>query len=190
METSLKRLSDEELIPLCMDEQDTAFGELVDRYQGRILNLIYRAIGNRARSEELTQDTFVRVFKNLERFDAKYRFSTWIYTIAKNLIRTELSNQAKKPRFVGLGEDGGAWASKKATPDQLVSKKELGACIDRFIHEMPEQYRTVMLMREYQHMSYEEIAQVFQRPEGTIKTWIFRAKKDLAKMLRNIGYDV
>ena len=89
----LRELSDADVVQASLDGDDRAFGELVRRYDQRLLNFVYRTIGDRERSEDLIQETFVRVYRHLHRFDQSKKFSTWIYTISSNLAKNELRNR-------------------------------------------------------------------------------------------------
>ena len=89
-------LSDEDLVEHVQMSNDEAFAELVGRYQGRIINFLYRFIGNYERAEEITQEVFLRIAVKADKFDKRYRFSTWIYTIAKNLARNALRDVSRK----------------------------------------------------------------------------------------------
>jgi hypothetical protein len=95
--SQLAGLDDAELVSLYLDGERFAFQELVNRYQERLLNFIYRTIGDRDRGEDLVQETFVRVYRHLHRFDPTKKFSTWIYTIASNLAKNELRNRSRNP---------------------------------------------------------------------------------------------
>ena len=93
----LGELSDSEVVQASLDGDSRAFGELVRRYDQRLVNFVYRTIGDRERGEDLVQETFVRVYRHLQRFDQSKKFSTWIYTIASNLAKNELRNRSRNP---------------------------------------------------------------------------------------------
>ena len=93
----LRDLTDSQVVQASLDGDSRAFGELVRRYDGRLLNFVYRTIGDRERGQDLVQETFVRVYRHLHRFDQSKKFSTWIYTIASNLAKNELRNRSRNP---------------------------------------------------------------------------------------------
>jgi RNA polymerase sigma-70 factor (ECF subfamily) len=93
----LRELDDSRVVAAYLAGRDRAFDELVDRYQKRLLNFIYRTIGDRERAEDLVQEVFIRVHRHLQRFDQSKKFSTWIYTIASNLAKNELRNRSRSP---------------------------------------------------------------------------------------------
>ena len=104
----LRELDDSAVVSAYLDGESRAFDELVERYQTRLLNFIYRTIGDRERAEDLVQEVFVRVYRHLQRFDRSKKFSTWIYTIASNLAKNELRNRSRNPLvlFQTIGATG------------------------------------------------------------------------------------
>ena len=92
-----KALSDSEIVQRFLDGDERAFGDLVERYDRRLLNFVFRTVGDRERAQDLVQETFVRVYRHLHRFDQTKKFSTWIYTIAGNLAKNELRNRSRSP---------------------------------------------------------------------------------------------
>ena len=94
---SLESLNDSGVVQAFLDGEQRAFGELVKRYDSRLLNFVYRTVGDRERAQDLVQETFVRVYRHLHRFDQSKKFSTWIYTIASNLAKNELRNRSRNP---------------------------------------------------------------------------------------------
>src|SRR3954451_18127027 len=93
----LRAMDDSGVVTAFLNGEERAFSELVDRYQTRLLNFVYRTIGDRERAEDLVQEVFVRVYRHLHRFDQTKKFSTWIYTIASNLAKNELRNRSRNP---------------------------------------------------------------------------------------------
>jgi len=93
----LRALDDAGVVTAFLGGEERAFEELVDRYQGRLLNFVYRTIGDREKGEDLVQEVFIRVYRHLHRFDRSKKFSTWIYTIASNLAKNELRNRSRNP---------------------------------------------------------------------------------------------
>src|SRR4026209_2606666 len=93
----LKAMDDADVVASFLDGEERAFQELVERYQTRLLNFIYRTIGDREKSEDLVQEVFIRVYRHLHRFDSTKKFSTWAYTIASNLAKNELRNRSRNP---------------------------------------------------------------------------------------------
>src|SRR6267378_8035704 len=93
----LRAMDDSAVVTAFLDGEERAFSELVERYQTRLLNFVYRTIGDRDRAEDLVQEVFIRVHRHLHRFDQSKKFSTWVYTIASNLAKNELRNRSRNP---------------------------------------------------------------------------------------------
>ena len=102
----LRLLDDTDLVTAFLKSEERAFDVLVERYQTRLLNFIYRTVGDRERAEDLVQEVFVRVYRHLARFDRSKKFSTWIYTIASNLAKNELRNRSRNPLVFPVADEG------------------------------------------------------------------------------------
>ena len=167
-----------------------AFTRLVERYQTRLLNFVYRMIGDRERAEDLVQEAFIRVYRHLNRFDRTKRFSTWIYTIASNLAKNELRNrtrsplvlfQALLPRRDSLPLQFEAMGSR---PDDIYSSRYLSELVDIIVARLPDHHREVFVLRELDGKSYEEIAEIVHCNIGTVKSRLNRARHSFALMIR------
>src|ERR671938_1113485 len=129
----LHALDDAELVTEFLHGEERAFQELVERYQTRLLNFIYRTIGDRERGEDLVQEVFIRVYRHLHRFDRSKKFSTWIYTIASNLAKNELRNRSRNPLVLfqtmrGTHDEDDRplqFEDTTARPDDLYRKRHL-----------------------------------------------------------------
>src|SRR5213595_2985553 len=130
---ALHELDDGQIVMRHLTGESQAFGTLVDRYQTRLLNFVYRTVGDRERAEDLVQEVFIRVYRHLHRFDPQKKFSTWIYTIASNLAKNELRNRSRNPlvlfqamRKPGQDEDRPLQFEDSASrPDDLYRKRHL-----------------------------------------------------------------
>ena len=189
-------ISDESLVEEVQNGQEEAFVELVTRYQGRIINFLYRFIGNYERAEEIAQEVFLRIAVKADRFDRKYRFSTWIYTIAKNLGRNALRDRARRGeayriRDVDWDPDAleslAQFRSAEADPMEKVAIEEAKAILETVMAALDANWRAALIMKEYDRMTYDEIAQAMEVAPGTVKSWVYRAKESLAKALRDKG---
>ncbi|MBI4617365.1 MAG: sigma-70 family RNA polymerase sigma factor [Planctomycetes bacterium] len=169
----------------------SAFDSLVDLYHLRIYRFLWRMVGDRARAEELTQDTFVRAFRAAQSFKARFRFSTWLYAIARNCARSELKRRRSRwsagEREPVEGLPDGGRAAARPGPDRQAEMREVTGVVRRAVDALPDDHRTALVLTFYEGLSYEEVAEVLGRPRGTIKSWVFRAKRQLARMLRNAG---
>ena len=172
--------------------EERAFGEIVDRYQRRLLNFVYRTIGDRASAEDVVQDAFIRVYRHLHRFDRTRKFSTWIYTIAANLAKNELRRRARRP-LVLFGEMKTTWRGEErpleledgsSRPEALLRKRELRALVERGMVELSAHHRQVFVLRDVEGKSYAQIAAMTSSSLGTVKSRLNRARRSFGHLLR------
>jgi len=189
------RTSDEELMMKCLNGDMSAFELLVMRYKDLIINFIYRSIGDYHRAEELSQETFLRVFKSASRYEPKCQFKNWIYLIATNLCRNEIRNRQRRNTvffddLVPEDEDvnySSLMMDVRNLPDELYEKKEQRQLIQQTINRLPENQRTALLLVTYQNMRYEEIAEVLDCSVSAVKSLIHRARQTMKKLLMEVG---
>jgi len=187
----LRELDDSGLVAQFLAGEKRAFGELVSRYQVRLLNFIYRAIGDRDRAEDLVQETFVRVYRHLHRFDQSKKFSTWVYTIASNLAKNELRNRSRNPLvlFQTIRKNWEAdhrpleWEDNTYRPDDLFRKRRLKEMIELAVQRLPEHHRVVFVLREMEGKTYEEISEITGVNLGTVKSRLNRARNNFAQII-------
>ncbi len=168
-----------------------AFQQLVQRYETRLLNFVYRMIGDRERSEDLVQEAFIRVYRHLHRFDQSKKFSTWIYTIASNLAKNELRNRSRSPLVLYQSikprweEDQRPlqFEDSSSRPDDMYSHRHLKELVDGTVAKLSEHHREVFVLRELEGKSYEEIAEVTHCNLGTVKSRLNRARHSFAQMI-------
>jgi RNA polymerase sigma-70 factor (ECF subfamily) len=191
VEESLSSLADNELVASFLDGNALAFPELVSRYQSRLLNFIYRTIGDRDRAEDLVQETFIRVYRHLHRFDQSKKFSTWIYTIASNLAKNELRNRSRNPLvlFQTIKKNWEAdhrplqWEDPHYRPDDLFRKRHLRDMVEKAVQQLPEHHRAVFVLREMEGKTYEEISEITGVNLGTVKSRLNRARNNFAQII-------
>ncbi|TVR64754.1 MAG: sigma-70 family RNA polymerase sigma factor [Gemmatimonadales bacterium] len=187
----LGSLTDSQVVQCFLDGQERAFGELVDRYDNRLLNFVYRTVGDRERAQDLVQETFVRVYRHLHRFDQSKKFSTWIYTIASNLAKNELRNRSRNPLvlFQTIKKNWDAdhrpleWEDEKLKPDDLFRKRHVKDVVEKAVKELPEHHRLVFVLRELEGKTYEEIAEITDTNLGTVKSRLNRARNNFARIV-------
>ncbi|KIL37998.1 RNA polymerase subunit sigma-24 [Gordoniibacillus kamchatkensis] len=169
-----------------------AFEELVQLYKDKIYHLAYRMLGNRQEAEDAVQETFLRVYMNLERYDEQQKFSTWIFRIGTNLCIDRL--RKKKPNYSLDAElpegEGGDWysmlPSEDATPEDRVIVSETQRQIHRAIETMPDKYKSVVILKYLQDMSLQEIGEVLDMPVTTVKTRVHRGREFLRQQLEKL----
>jgi len=187
----LHALDDSDLVAAFLDGEERAFQELVERYQGRLLNFIYRTIGDRERGEDLVQEVFIRIYRHLHRFDRSRKFSTWVYTIASNLAKNELRNRARNPLVLfqtikknWQDEDRPLQFEDSASrPDDLYRRRHLRELVEHSVAQVPEHHRQVFILRELEGKSYEEIAEITACNLGTVKSRLNRARNAFAAII-------
>ena len=169
------------LISQCLKGQQPAFVELFSRYRGMVYGLCLRMLRHREDAEDATQETFLRVAKNLHRWDNSKRFEPWRLTIAGNRCRTRLARLANKPNSVTLEhcpED----------PSHLdVSAALLSEEVRQALESVRPEFRDAFTMFYERELSYAEIAGEMNVPLGTVKTWVHRARRDLIRILQERG---
>ena len=187
----LRALDDSGVVAAFLGGDERAFQELVERYQTRLLNFIYRTIGDRERAEDLVQEVFIRVYRHLHRFDTSKKFSTWAYTIASNLAKNELRNRSRNPLVLfqtitknWQDEDRPLQFEDSTTrPDDLYRKRHLRQLVERATAQLPEHHREVFVLRELEGKSYEEIAEITSCNLGTVKSRLNRARNSFAEII-------
>jgi RNA polymerase sigma-70 factor (ECF subfamily) len=187
----LKTLDDADVVASFLSGEERAFQELVTRYQTRLLNFIYRTIGDREKAEDLVQEVFIRVYRHIGRFDQSKKFSTWIYTIASNLAKNELRNRSRNPLVLfqaikkNWQEDDRPLQFEDATsrPDDLYRKRHLRELVEESVAQLPAHHREVFVLRELEGKSYEEIAEITATNLGTVKSRLNRARSSFAEII-------
>lgn len=176
-------MADQGLLQKAKRGDRSAFAELVDKYRDRIYAYLYRMIGSREDALDLAQESFLRVYSNLQNFQLGQPFKPWLYRIASNLaidhlrkrrdiVSLDASQNNEDDWFLELPDDGPG-------PERQQEQGELASYLARLVQELPEGYRSVVLLRHGQELSYQEIALILQVPVSTVKTRLFRAREAL-----------
>ena len=187
----LRALDDSGVVSAFLEGESRAFDELVNRYQNRLLNFVYRTTGDRERAEDLVQEVFVRVYRHIHRFDRSRKFSTWIYTIASNLAKNELRNRSRNPLVLFQTirrnwEDDDRplqFEDPGSRPDDLYRKRHLREAVEDAVEKLPPHHRNVFVLRELEGKSYEEIAEITSCNLGTVKSRLNRARNAFASLV-------
>ena len=186
--------TDEELIARFQDGDSYAFDQLVRRYKDPLLNFIFRFIGDLIESEDIVQDTFYRVYKNKHYYKEVAKFSTWIYTIAGNLAKTELRKRKRRKIFsinkVTQSEKEFELPDPERDPEEEVNSTLTEKHIYKAIRNLPPKFRQVIILRDVQGFSYEEISSIIKVPLGTVKSRVNRARLRLQDDLSFLLDDV
>jgi RNA polymerase sigma-70 factor (ECF subfamily) len=183
--------ADEELVRLVLGGERERFAVLVDRYKRGITNFIGASVRSPSDVADLAQETFMRAYAHLGTFNPSLgRFSTWIYHIARNVVRTYLGKTLRRPVTQDLGEDRTLEsvlpdASPDADPSRGILRAEAEADVRAALAELPERTRAVLSLRYYDNMEYQSIAETMGLSLGNVKTLIHRGKLALAQKLRD-----
>lgn len=169
-----------------------AFGEIVGIYKNKVYRLCYRMLGNRQEAEDISQEAFIRAYVNINTYNQKYKFSTWIFRIATNLCIDRI--RKKKPDYYLdkelPGTDGLTMYSKIASsaplPERELESLELQETIQKEIVKLPEKYRSVIVLKYIEELSLNEISEILNLPLGTVKTRIHRGREALRRPLRYV----
>ncbi len=182
--------TDEALVRSVLSGDRDRFELLVERYQTRLVNYLYRMVRNLEEAHDLTQEVFIRVYQALDRYDSQYRFSTWLFRVAQNAAIDVIRKRRIQLVPLTRRADGGGEAMvdlelPDGQPSALESLqgRELDASIRAAIDTLPWEYRELILLRHYGELAYEEIAEVKAMPLGTVKNKLFRARQMLKQHL-------
>ncbi len=187
-------LTDEQLFQLYTNGDEEGFQLLMRRYEPRIQGFLRKRLNDEERVEDLTQDTFLRIHRARDSYDPGRKFSTWIHTIANNLLKNEFRNRSRRREtvFSELRPEttpaGGVsrpveFQAGGADPEQETYRSELRVAIDIAIEQMDEHHRIPFVMREVEDLSYEEIAEAIGIPVGTVKSRLNRARNSFRSLL-------
>ena len=180
--------TDEELIATFQNGNEQAYIELVRRYRNRLMTFVFRFLGDMELSEDIVQDTMIKVYTHKHYYKEIAKFSTWIYTIAGNLAKTEL--RKRKRRKVTLLSQMNTDDRKYEIPSTELHSEDIvqGEYLERYIQkailQLPLHFRTVVILRDIQELSYEEISKIVNVPLGTVKSRINRARLQLQQALK------
>lgn len=184
--------SEKYLLKRSKDGDIQAFEQLIENYQTKVFNIALRIIGNYDDANDLAQEVFLRVYKSIKSFKGESSFSTWIYKITKNVCLDEIRKRRNKNVIsldeeikLNSGEVTRQVESSDDTPDVALEKSEMKDLINKAISELSDEHRVVIVLRDIQGFSYEEIAKIIDCPEGTVKSRINRARKALKKILKS-----
>ncbi|MDR3668288.1 MAG: sigma-70 family RNA polymerase sigma factor [Ignavibacteriaceae bacterium] len=191
IEKKLGDLTDEELI-LEFQQNNTvkAYEILVQRYKNPLINYIYRFLGDYEACADIVQETMIKVYRNKDSYKSIAKFSTWIYTIAGNLARTEYQRRKRRNIFSisSYGDENENFdiPDESARPDVITDSGIKDEIIQKALLKVSDSYREMVILRDIQEMSYEEIAEVTGIAVGTVKSRINRGRNQLQKLLKDI----
>ena len=183
--------ADAVLVERVRNGNSAAFDLLVLKYQHRILKLVGRYVRDPVEAEDVTQEAFVKAYRALPRFRGDSAFYTWLFRIAINTAKNHLVSRSRRPPGVDVDIDDGEYydptLSDVAGPEEQMVSSQLEEVVYQAIADLPEELKVAITLREFEAMSYEEIAQVMECPVGTVRSRIFRAREAIEKRMNEIG---
>jgi RNA polymerase sigma-70 factor (ECF subfamily) len=189
----LPNLPDADLVALAQKGRESAFRELIRRYERPVFSLIFRMVRDRETAEDLSQDTFIKVLNHLDKYRPEFRLSSWLFKIANNVAIDHLRKRHVETVSIDGSPHAATAAEIESTSFEVVARqetaleeleaRELGGAIERAIAGLRPEYRSCILLRHVEGRSYEEIAATLDLPLGTVKTYIHRARHQLREAL-------
>ena len=192
----LANLPDADVVLLAQQGRESAFRELVRRYERPVFSLVYRMVRDRETAEDLAQDTFIKVLNHIDKYSPEFKLSSWLFKIANNVAIDYL----RKRRLATISMNGSPNARtaseieatsfdvsvKQESALEELESRELGTSIERAIAKLRPEYRSCIMLRHVEDRSYEEIAATLNLPLGTVKTYIHRARHELRRELQDL----
>ncbi|HHX18524.1 MAG TPA: sigma-70 family RNA polymerase sigma factor [Clostridium sp.] len=189
---SEKEACESQLIKEAKSGNVEAFEELIKQNEKKVFNIAYKMMGNYDDANELAQEAFIKAYKSINKFKGDSLFSTWIYRITTNVCLDELRKRKNK-KVISLNEHikyndeeiKPQVKDERPGPEKIFEKKETKNLINQCIESLPADYKTVIILRDIEGFTYEEIAKIINCPEGTVKSRISRARKALRDIFKN-----
>lgn len=192
----LENLPDADVVVLAQRGRETAFRELIRRYERPVFSLIYRMVRDSTVAEDLAQDSFIKVLNHLDKYRPEFKFSSWLFKIANNVAIDHLRRRQLDTVSIDGSPNASTAAEAEATSFELsdgrenaldeLAARELGTAIERAIGQLRPDYRNCIMLRHVEGRSYEEIAATLDLPLGTVKTYIHRARQELREALEHL----
>lgn len=192
-------MTDEDLMKLCQDGDESAFEVLFQRYETQALSFIHRLIGDQSRTEALGQEAFLRIFKDAKSYQYPRSFTTWFYTIVRNLCKNELRWRSRHPTVsieenIGHSDHSGSdrasrigdmLRSDSTDPLEAMVLRERNIRLERAMDELPDLERDILILNRFQGLKYREISEIVGVPIGTVRVRIYSALETLRKSIKD-----
>jgi RNA polymerase sigma-70 factor (ECF subfamily) len=188
---SMLDAEEQELVARLRRRDEAAFNAFVLRYQDRVFRILLRMLGDRAEAEDLAQEVFISIFKAIDSFRGDSLLSTWVYRVAANHCRNRLKYLSRRRRQLTDDFDeesvaaaaGASAPDRQGTPDRLLEARQTERLLEEGLRELDDEQRELVVLREVEHLSYEEIMAITGLPEGTVKSRLHRARSALREHL-------
>lgn len=185
--------TDRQLVERVKRGDKRAFDMLVLKYQHKIVGLVSRYLRDQDEILDVTQEAFIKAYRALPRFRGDSAFYTWLYRIAINTAKNHLVSKSRRPPDTDIDIDEGEFQNNSAVlrdienPENSLATQQLEAVVFKAIDDLPEELKVAVTLREFEGLSYEEIAEVMECPVGTVRSRIFRAREAIEKKIAGIG---
>jgi RNA polymerase sigma-70 factor (ECF subfamily) len=178
----------ETLIQRCLQGDQAAWESIVRQHWRKVFNVAYKFVGKHDEAEDLTQDIFLKVFKSLDTFDRRANFQTWLVSVSRNLCIDHYRSVRKERETIDRDVDAADLSpvSREESPMAALERRDRVTLLRQALAELPDTLRTAVLMRDIQELSYQEIADQLDLPEGTVKSRINRGRTELARQVRKL----
>ena len=192
MKDGRKEQTDKQLVARVKKGDNRAFDLLVLKYQHRVSAIVSRYIKDFDEVNDVTQEAFLKAYRAIGKFRGDSQFYTWLYRIAVNTAKNYLVSRSRRPPAsdVDVGDaeyySGSENLKDEGSPEQMLYRDELQAVVDKAIAKLPEDLRTAVSLREFEGLSYDEIAEVMECPVGTVRSRIFRAREAIDEQVKNL----
>jgi RNA polymerase sigma-70 factor, ECF subfamily len=184
--------SDAELARDALGGSEAAYRELVTRYATPAVNFVFRFVRDRALAEDLAQEGFLRVYQRLSTYDPERKFSSWFFQVLRNITIDHLRvNRLPTASLDELAEEGNERAAvdrQGASPEDVAGRGELASAVSAALARLRPEYREAVVLRYQEGLTHPEIAEILGMPSGTVKTYLHRARKELAGILSEQGW--
>jgi RNA polymerase sigma-70 factor (ECF subfamily) len=184
---------DRSLLRRLRDRDERAFRELIDAHRDRVFNITFRMLGNRAEAEDVAQEVFITVFKTIESFREEAKFSTWLYRVTVNHCKNRIKYLARRhdqhrdeltDATTTDGVNGAIAAPVPTAPDRALQGAQMEKLLEDAIAQLDEEHREVVVLRDIEDLTIEEICEITGLPDGTVKSRLHRARLALRKKLQ------
>ena len=179
---------DVRLMALAAGGDMAAFEQIIERHQRMVIGTVGRMLGTNSDAEDIAQQVFVRVWKNVKRYEPRAKFTTWLLKITRNLVFNELRRRSRHPTVPLQSETDEEERPLKdehaVSPDATLLEHELQKAVDAAIAQLPETQRMAVILRRYEELSYEEIAEALDQSVSAVKSLLFRARTELRESLK------
>src|SRR5882672_2186758 len=183
---------DRSLLKRLRDRDEKAFRELIERHRDRVFNITYRMLNNRAEAEDVAQEVFISVFKTIETFREEAKFSTWLYRVTVNHCKNRIKYLARRhnqghdelDESASSGANGAIGGPAPSAPDRALEGAQLEKLLQDAIANLDDDHRVVVVLRDVEDLSIEEICEITNLPDGTVKSRLHRARLVLRKKLQ------